>query len=470
MHRLFLLCLLLACSKTSDDLSNDTSTNPTMDGGAIDADEASDSDGATDADAGTMDADADGSTDTDADADGDDTSATDADADADGDDTSAAGADDDGSTEPDADADGSATGDDGSTDADGSVGTPCAELDSSTCRADDTCVVIFGLTPATDGDIECIDHSLPARAVGCMDVGTACGEAETYAMDPIAGTCMWFSDTCVPEGWESCSGLDFCPDDGSTDGDSDGDSDGDGDGGAIHSACASMDIDVCRTEPRCKVISGSPVDVEAECDGTLEPEEVGCIHSTSTCDDAMTWASGPDGICMEFPSTCIPHTWTRCDPLDSCETGDDDDVVIVEPDVDADGAADEGGGDDSRLLAIAVSPCPLETSGDPVDLMALSFEPGVLALNVSHSGGCGDHEYQLCWGGDLVPDTLIPEVHLKFSHFNRDDACEAMVSETLRYDLSVLYPETGTSGFNVRVMTSIDSYLTGLYDLGSAAE
>ena len=101
--------------------------------------------------------------------------------------------------------------------------------------------------------------------------------------------------------------------------------------------------------------------------------------------------------------------------------------------------------------------------------MSLSFEPDVLVLDVSHSGGCGEHDYQMCWGGELAPG-FIPEVHIKFSHFNRGDLCEAIVSETLRYDLTTVYPVTGTSGFNVKVMTSPETFLTALYDIESSAE
>ena len=48
------------------------------------------------------------------------------------------------------------------------------------------------------------------------------------------------------------------------------------------------------------------------------------MESEIDCGMAMTWASGPEGTCMEFTSTCIPDGWSICNPLDSCETGDDD--------------------------------------------------------------------------------------------------------------------------------------------------
>jgi hypothetical protein len=90
-------------------------------------------------------------------------------------------------------------------------------------------------------------------------------------------------------------------------------------------------------------------------------------------------------------------------------------------------------------------------------------------LDVAHSGGCGEHDYQMCWGGALEPG-IIPEVHLKFSHFNHGDMCEAYLSKTLRYDLTTLYPMTGPDMFNVRVMTSSETFVTALYGAPGGTE
>jgi hypothetical protein len=204
--------------------------------------------------------------------------------------------------------------------------------------------------------VECIDLTTPGIIVGCMDAGTPCGEAETYAQSPY-GDCMWFSDTCVPEGWSSCT----------------------------------VDGDICTT---------------------------------------------PDD-----------------EPTDA-----DDGPVSIDPDS---GDGDGGVEPVPLLRRIDRSPCPLDTSGDPVELVSLGFETDILILDVSHSGGCGEHDYQLCWGGELAPG-VMPEIHIKFSHFNRDDACEGIVSEKLRFDLSSVYTVTGRGPFNVKVKTP-ESSLTETY-------
>jgi hypothetical protein len=86
--------------------------------------------------------------------------------------------------------------------------------------------------------------------------------------------------------------------------------------------------------------------------GTLASEPAGCLDAGMMCGMSMTWASGPEGTCMEFPTVCIPAGWSTCDPMDSCETGDDDgsedaDDGAGDDDGDAD---DDGAGDDGSSL------------------------------------------------------------------------------------------------------------------------
>lgn len=41
----------------------------------------------------------------------------------------------------------------------------------------------------------------PSAAVGCIEAGTGCADAMTYAIDPAGGT--WsFGDLCIPDGWQ----------------------------------------------------------------------------------------------------------------------------------------------------------------------------------------------------------------------------------------------------------------------------
>jgi hypothetical protein len=72
-------------------------------------------------------------------------------------------------------------------------------------------VTIDGRNVYDDGDgSTCIIWSEGSVAVGCMDGSMVCGDAITWAAPPDATSeltsCMWFSSTCIPDGWEMCDG------------------------------------------------------------------------------------------------------------------------------------------------------------------------------------------------------------------------------------------------------------------------
>ncbi len=99
---------------------------------------------------------------------------------------------------------------------------------------------------------------------------------------------------------------------------------------------------------------------------------------------------------------------------------------------------------------------------DPIELNALRFEGSTLQLDVSYSGGCTDHEYQLCWNGSFG-DGFAPEATMKLGHDAFDDMCEAVISETVHIDASTLIDAAGGVAFNARVMVSSDVYVATTY-------
>ncbi len=47
-----------------------------------------------------------------------------------------------------------------------------------------------------------MDFGTP-ELVGCMPLGTVCGEALSHFGPPTGDSCWGFSDTCGPDGWTS---------------------------------------------------------------------------------------------------------------------------------------------------------------------------------------------------------------------------------------------------------------------------
>lgn len=60
-----------------------------------------------------------------------------------------------------------------------------------------------------------------------------------------------------------------------------------------------------------------------------------------------------------------------------------------------------------------------------------------LIMDISYGGGCRQHTFQLAWNGSVIK-TNPPQIILTLSHNGNGDQCEAMLSERLQIDLSVI--------------------------------
>lgn len=79
-------------------------------------------------------------------------------------------------------------------------------------------------------------------------------------------------------------------------------------------------------------------------------------------------------------------------------------------------------------------------SADPLTITGVSVAVNTLRIGVQYSGGCGDHVIDLYSDGTI----LISEpgqINLRLSHDANGDECEAVVSDTLEFDLTTLGTE-----------------------------
>ncbi len=76
----------------------------------------------------------------------------------------------------------------------------------------------------------------------------------------------------------------------------------------------------------------------------------------------------------------------------------------------------------------------------PRDLLTLkrhTLARPTLTLDVEYSGGCEDHEFDLvAWGGWL--ESFPIQVNVLLAHESHGDACDALITQGLRFDLSPL--------------------------------
>lgn len=161
----------------------------------------------------------------------------------------------------------------------------CEALDGEACAKESDCQAIVG--ERVDEEHAC---KIAEEAVGCLPPNTPCDDAMTFARDH-EGSLWWFSNLCVPEGWETTN---------------EGPSDYEGDicGPPNESAeCVELSESACAERDDCSRLEGNPVDKDAQC---VEPSEyVGCVATPDNCGDAMTLAHDNLGHIWRFSSTCI---------------------------------------------------------------------------------------------------------------------------------------------------------------------
>lgn len=89
-----------------------------------------------------------------------------------------------------------------------------------------------------------------------------------------------------------------------------------------------------------------------------------------------------------------------------------------------------------RLPTEASEPYP---TGDQITVRRASIESGQLFVDVSYSGGCLRHGFDLFWDGHL-PRPSAPNVKFRLVHNANADPCEMLVRETLQFRLPELRP------------------------------
>ncbi len=68
----------------------------------------------------------------------------------------------------------------------------------------------------------------------------------------------------------------------------------------------------------------------------------------------------------------------------------------------------------------------------------LFLDGDILYVNVGYSGGCGEHDFDLLWDGSFQSAEDEDQVDLYLKHEGYGDMCEAYISTSLKFDLSVI--------------------------------
>lgn len=91
---------------------------------------------------------------------------------------------------------------------------------------------------------------------------------------------------------------------------------------------------------------------------------------------------------------------------------------------------------DLQGTSTEVEVCAQDSIDDYV-IEQLSVTGDMLTVSLSYGGGCEEHEYLLCWDGDLH-ETNPVQARLTLIHDANGDDCEAEVHDEPCFDLSLL--------------------------------
>ena len=88
-------------------------------------------------------------------------------------------------------------------------------------------------------------------------------------------------------------------------------------------------------------------------------------------------------------------------------------------------------------IVITVNPDSPRLPADPVTIYATEVRGDSLDLNVTFGGGCNEHTFTLLSAAAWMESYPV-QVSVRLSHDAHGDACDALLTRVLRFDLSPL--------------------------------
>src|SRR5690554_1771267 len=74
---------------------------------------------------------------------------------------------------------------------------------------------------------------------------------------------------------------------------------------------------------------------------------------------------------------------------------------------------------------------------DPINIKFVQQSGDYVVFDVSYSGGCADHTFDLVTTGAFTA-TYPPEVEVRLKHNNNGDGCRSVIDQKLYFDISQL--------------------------------
>ncbi len=78
---------------------------------------------------------------------------------------------------------------------------------------------------------------------------------------------------------------------------------------------------------------------------------------------------------------------------------------------------------------------------DNFEILETHQDGGFLIVKVAYSGGCNEHFFEASWDERFMK-SLPPQVNLRLTHINNDDACRARIEKEVAVDIRKLFLNT----------------------------
>ena len=76
-------------------------------------------------------------------------------------------------------------------------------------------------------------------------------------------------------------------------------------------------------------------------------------------------------------------------------------------------------------------------TSDPITISSVQVDGNFMTIEVTYSGGCGDHSFQMI-GSSMIAKLLPPIRAIQLVHNANKDECKKMMIQTIKVDLSAL--------------------------------
>ena len=80
---------------------------------------------------------------------------------------------------------------------------------------------------------------------------------------------------------------------------------------------------------------------------------------------------------------------------------------------------------------------------DNFEILETHQDGGFLIVKVAYSGGCNEHFFEVSWD-ERYMKSLPPQVNVRLTHVNNDDACRDRIEKELAIDLRKLFLNTAS--------------------------